>query len=140
MRVFVLEDDPVRIELFRKAGMEHDLTVVTTLSRPDGAFAQWNPPYDLVYLDHDLGGQIMVDWGKEETGAAFTRWLPPAGDHQPVITIHSHNPVGTQRMFWDLRDRGYTRVLIFPFGPTILETLQRSTDLPSWRVDRHRRL
>ena len=127
-RVFVLEDDPVRIKLFRNAGIGHDLTVVTTLSRPDGAFAQWNPPYDLVYLDHDLGGQVMVDSDEEETGAAFTRWLPPAGDHQPVITIHSFNPVGTQRMFRDLRDRGYTRVIMFPFGPTILDTLRSSVE------------
>ena len=126
-RVFVLEDDPVRIELFRNASIEHDLTVATTLSRPDGAFAQWNPPYDLVYLDHDLGGQQMVDSDEEETGAAFTRWLPFAGEHQPLIMIHSFNPVGAQRMAQTLRDKEYTRVGVWPFGSSLLKTLRHTS-------------
>ena len=40
MRVFVLEDDPMRIAQFREAGIGHDLTIVTGLCGPDGAFAQ----------------------------------------------------------------------------------------------------
>ena len=124
MRVFVLEDDPMRIAQFREAGIGHDLTIVTGLCGPDGAFARWSPPYDLVYLDHDLGGQQMVDSDEEETGAAFTRWLPTAGVHQPLIMIHSFNPVGAQRMAQTLRDKEYTRVSVWPFGSSLLKTLQ----------------
>ena len=124
MRVFVLEDDPMRIAQFREAGIGHDLTIVTGLCGPDGAFAQWHPPYDLVYLDHDLGGQQMVDSNEEETGAAFTRWLPFAGEHQPLIMIHSFNSVGAQRMAQTLRDKEYTRVGVWPFGSSLLKTLQ----------------
>ena len=127
-RVFVLEDDPVRIRQFREASIRHDLTIVTGLCGPDGAFAQWHPPYDLVYLDHDLGGRQMVDSDEEETGAAFTRWLPPAGEHQPLIMIHSFNPVGAQRMAQTMNDKGYTRVGVWPFGSSLLKTLQPSVE------------
>lgn len=123
-RVFVLEDDPFRIEQFRKACEgRHDLTLTDHLSGPRGAFTLYQPPYDLVYLDHDLGGRQMVDSDEEETGAAFVRWLPPADEHQPVITIHSYNLPGATTMHRLLRDKGYTRVVLWPFCQTVIDTL-----------------
>lgn len=124
-RVFVLEDDPYRIGVFQDACLgRHDLTLTDRLAGPRGAFTLYQPPYDLIYLDHDLGGRQMVDSREEETGAAFVRWMPPAGDHQPVITIHSYNLPGATNMHRLLRDKGYTKVLLWPFCETVIDTLK----------------
>lgn len=124
-RVFVLEDDPYRIGLFQDACLgRHDLTLTDRLSGPRGAFTLYAPPYDLIYLDHDLGGRQMVDSHEEETGAAFVRWMPLASDHQPVITIHSYNMDGARNMARTLRDKGYTKVISWPFCGTVIDTLK----------------
>jgi hypothetical protein len=129
MRVFVLEDDPFRIKRFRDACLgRHDLTLTDRLSGPRGAFTVYQPPYDLIYLDHDLGGRQMVDSREEETGAAFTRWMPVAGEEQPqpVITIHSYNLPGATNMHRLLRDKGYTKVILWPFCQTVIDVLKEA--------------
>lgn len=124
-RVFVLEDDPYRIGVFQDACLgRHDLTLTDRLSGPRGAFAVYQPPYDLIYLDHDLGGRQLVDSREEETGAAFARWMPPAGDHQPVITIHSYNFDGARNMVRTLREKGYTKVIPWMFCQAVIDTLK----------------
>lgn len=126
-RIFVLEDDPIRIESYRNAcRARHDLTLTDHLTGPDGACALYQPPYDIICLDHDLGGRQMIDSHEEETGAAFVRWMPDAGDDQPTIVIHSFNPVGAGNMARTLRDKGYERVLIWPFCTGLLDLLKGS--------------
>jgi hypothetical protein len=126
-RVFVLEDDLYRIQLFQDACIgRHHITLTTQLSGPHGAYARYQPPYDLIYLDHDLGGLSMVDSHREETGAAFTRWMPPAGDHQPVITIHSYNFAGARTMAQTLREKGYTKVIPWMFCQAVIDTLKEA--------------
>ena len=51
-----------------------------------------------------------------------------SGEHQPLIMIHSFNPVGAQRMAQTMNDKGYTRVGVWPFGSSLLKTLQPSVE------------
>lgn len=124
-RVFVLEDDPIRIDSFQKACVQHELTLTDHLTGPNGACALYQPPYDIICLDHDLGGRQMVDSDEEETGAAFVRWMPVASeDYQPSIIIHSFNTVGQVNMARILRAKGYDRVLTWPFSTGLLDVLR----------------
>jgi hypothetical protein len=58
-----------------------------------------NETWDLLLLDHDLGGEQMVDHSNKNTGSEVARWLNenPAKKPQAII-LHSFNPVGRLNM------------------------------------------
>lgn len=131
MRIFVLEDDPLRQNAFMRTLMGHEMTICDSVLKAKQA---WNPPYDVVCLDHDLGGQQMVDSSEGNTGTEFAGFLraecedavpfkfpgnaPAAG----VVYIHSYNPAGAARMeqiLWDC-----CKVVRIPFGLTLMKYLE----------------
>lgn len=103
MRVFILEDDPMRIHLFQES--LYGLSTVMTVTNVEDAKKEWNPPYDMVCLDHDLGGEQMVDSAHENTGMGFVRWLTEESSRLKGvegIIIHSYNPGGAENMLQKL--------------------------------------
>jgi hypothetical protein len=121
MRIFVLEDDRQRNLLFREVAIGLDATFAESYSDAVQKFA---PPYDVIFLDHDLGDRVHVDSNDQNTGAAFTRWMPPCPiDAAPVVIVHSYNPSGAENMRKTLEDKGYTTHYI-PFGTTILNMIK----------------
>lgn len=120
MRIFILEDDDYRNSQFRETLFHTDATFTTSY---DEAVKAYNGPYDVVCLDHDLGGQQMVSSQEQNTGYQFTKWMPPAGSIPPVVFIHSYNPNGAENMFQELTSKGYQPIKM-PFGPTILSVLK----------------
>lgn len=119
MRIFILEDDFNRINMFIDAMSTHDVTIRTSV---EGAIHAYAPPYDLVLLDHDLGGEQMVD-PSSVTGLGFAKWL--AENAEPIETyIHSYNPVGADAMMSVLQDAGWD-AMRYPFGPGLLDALRR---------------
>ena len=134
MKLFILEDDPQRIRLFREVMFSrsttpfHDATFAEKLEGDGGAFELFEPPYDLICLDHDLGGRQMVDSDEEETGAAFVRWMtqafsPEELSRETEIIIHSYNYEGAREMARLLREAGFKRTLVQPFGSAILSRI-----------------
>lgn len=121
MRVFVLEDDPLRIQWFRERFIGHDLTLAESVSE---ALEKFTGGYTLACLDHDLGGQQMVDSEEENTGAEFVRLKGKEfGDHRGVVIVHSYNPVGAAQMVSMLEEVG-ADVVYAPFrGPTFTREL-----------------
>ena len=121
MRVFILEDDPYRIKVFTELLTRCEVTVSTSV--PD-AIAAFEPPYDILCLDHDLDGRVYVDSAEENTGAGFVRWLiqNEIGLNGNPILVHSYNPAGAARMVADLLDAGKTARWV-PFGPTLFKIL-----------------
>lgn len=122
MKIFILEDDLIRIGLFREAlNGQHDLTVCKSIGGPDGAKAKWNPPYDVTMLDHDLGNHQMMDSDAEETGYQFVKFMgqAPSPYDATVVIVHSWNPEGARRMVDLLIDNDWN-VERIPFGSTIL--------------------
>jgi hypothetical protein len=54
--------------------------------------------WDWLFLDHDLGGQIMVTPG-DNTGYKVACWLEAhKGRQPPHMVIHSFNPIGAKAM------------------------------------------
>lgn len=122
IRIFVLEDDFQRIVRFKPAMIGLDYTVAMDI---DEAIAKFDPPYDYIFLDHDLGGKVFVKSSDRNTGAEFVRQkgtlFAPA-----TVVLHSMNPNGRQAMKDILtRDNGYTfPVIESPFGPQIVQFLE----------------
>jgi len=121
-RVFILEDDPLRIARFCTAGIGLYITVATSAEQ---AKMRWLPPYDIVLLDHDLGGRVMVNGEDPNTGSEFCRWLPVfPKSHVPTrIVIHSYNSTGAENMKALLIDRGVSADL-HPIDPRLLQWLR----------------
>ena len=128
MRVFILEDDPNRIMVLREAAFTHDVVFTESCLGPNGAIEVYaresaKAPFDLLLLDHDLGGRMFVDSNEEDTGAAFVRRLPDAPENPPDVVIHSYNADGAQNMLATLREKQYRRSIYIPFGNSTLRLL-----------------
>lgn len=92
MKVFILEDDPERIRWFREYFFNDEVTFIESCKQAD----QFKPPYDLILLDHDLGGRQLED--HEDSGTTFATLIKDKLEDCPFIIIHSYNAVGAGRM------------------------------------------
>lgn len=72
------------------------------------ALRKWAPPYDIVLLDHDLGGEQMVASG-QNTGYGFVTAASGFESCHRVI-VHSWNPDGAANMLRALRAQGVSAV------------------------------
>lgn len=126
MKIFILEDDISRIKVFEQNLKDHDVTICMDLTT---AWQSFDPPYDIVCLDHDLGGMQMVDSFVEETGYTFAVALGKAKEIADIgrIFIHSYNPVGAMNMERALYPIYGVKVQRIPFGPHLMEVLLAST-------------
>jgi len=53
--------------------------------------------YDAIFLDHDLGGKVMVKSGIG-TGYEVAEWIAENLEEVPQVILHSMNPVGVENM------------------------------------------
>ena len=96
-RVLILEDDANRVFTFKKNLVGLSVYVEETAT---GAIHKLNTEsWDLLLLDHDLGGEQMVSSDNKNTGSEVARWLSENPDKKPpVIILHSFNPIGRNNM------------------------------------------
>jgi hypothetical protein len=118
IRVFVLEDDPIRIKVFKENFEKFAKFTFSTNIYDAMKDFDLNNKYDLILLDHDLGGETFVDSEFYNTGAQFCRYLIKKKIELPQIIIHSHNPVGAEIMEEYLIEKGYNASRV-PFGELI---------------------
>jgi hypothetical protein len=112
-RILFLDDDPERAALFLA---EHPETV--WVQTAEQCLALLEQPWDEVYLDHDLGGEILVDLGRDDCGMAVVRWLclaPRAHLKGTRFVVHSHNRGAAWLMVMQLQAEGF-QVQARPFG------------------------
>lgn len=100
MRVLILEDDGERVDQFcgRFNNLEASLTFVKTAEACIETLK--NGSYDLICLDHDLGGDVFVDSDEKNTGSEVARYIE-ANPHLvegSEVVIHSWNPAGAEYM------------------------------------------
>lgn len=87
--IFILEDDPARIMWFLERFHGYEVTLAESCTQLD----LFTGPYDLVCLDHDLGGRQLED--HEDDGAAFAAGIKDKiGD--AYVVIHSFNSDGAR--------------------------------------------
>lgn len=106
MKILILEDNLDRIEKFKQLFINQKLYIFDNAIE---AFQScFNTEYNVLFLDHDLGGKIWVDSNEENTGYEFVKLLVESGlQHKALIYIHSMNPVGSNNMLNYLKQFGY---------------------------------
>lgn len=116
MRVFILEDDQTRMQTLRARLLNHEVTHIASC-RDHAKFA---PPYDLILLDHDLGGRQYTK--HEDCGTTFCQLIKGRiNRHLPqTVVIHSYNHVGAKRMQQELGFGIYA-----PFGGIEFDAILR---------------
>ena len=108
MKVLFLDDRGERLDIAAARYKEHGPFLVRTSEETIKLLKEGS--WDLVCLDHDLGGESFVDSDREDCGMEVVRWIE---SHLPVIgkiIIHSSNPEASYQMFWRLRAAGYSVV------------------------------
>lgn len=106
MRVLILEDNINRIEIFKKILKSEELIICLGVETAKQEVLKGN--IDVLFLDHDLGGKIWVDWKEPDTGYSFVKWLVENKYcEKAIFYIHSMNPVGANVMVNLLHDYGY---------------------------------
>jgi CheY-like chemotaxis protein len=101
-RILVLEDSLERHRQFKERFIENGSITYTIVENAEDCKALLlENEYDVIMLDHDLGGEIFVDSNQKNTGAEVSRWIAEnkssiKGD--PVFIIHSLNPNGSKIM------------------------------------------
>ena len=69
LKILILEDDVSRIGIFKEKLKGHDLYFFDEAADAIGAFKlMTDKPWDIVFLDHDLGGQVFVPSSHPNTG------------------------------------------------------------------------
>lgn len=96
MKIFILEDNPERIKIFKKIfSVGNQLFIYTSIDEVKTNYFL-NGPYELYYFDHDLGGKFYVDSNDENTGFQVAKWIinkDPEIMNKKII-IHSLNYYG----------------------------------------------
>ncbi|MDD5589092.1 MAG: response regulator [Candidatus Nanoarchaeia archaeon] len=103
MKIFILEDNTIRIETFKKLATKtwdaSNLKIFIATDVEEGKIIlKNNQPFDLAFLDHDLGGEIYVPSENENTGYQLAKFIEKENIKIDTIVIHSHNPSGAKNM------------------------------------------
>jgi len=101
LKVFILEDDPKRLISLRKMLEGHDLHYAKSCND----VTRFEPPYDLILLDHDLGGRQMEQ--HEDCGLTFIKLIKDKINPEATIVYHSYNYWGAKQMYEEMNCRGY---------------------------------
>lgn len=97
MRIFILEDSKYRIAKFKRELIGHDVDYAETVEQ--GTNFVFSHKYDLIFLDHDLGGKEMVDSFNGSTGYKLAEFIASfTVNKETPCVIHSCNPDGSNNM------------------------------------------
>ena len=97
MRIFILEDNLKRMIKFRRELIGHEIDHAETVE--DGTSFVVANKYDLLFLDHDLGGEEMVDSTKENTGYQLAEFIASFTQNKTTpCVVHSCNPAGSDNI------------------------------------------
>lgn len=125
MRILILEDDLAwRMPIFRRELIGHEVTHHDNAANLILALEEANNSgndFDLVFLDHDLGGKPPDYYGQftdpagTNTGSEVVRWIVANQIKKWPVIIHSINSVEGPNMRTNLQNAGFEAHYI-PFG------------------------
>jgi ActR/RegA family two-component response regulator len=105
-RIFFLDDDRIR----HKRAMPFLLHEAAYTAKQAISMLQ-KKEYDVICLDHDLGGDVMVNSDREDCGMEVVRWMVEAKPPAKVVVLHSLNHVAAANMCAKLKQAGYFAVI-----------------------------
>jgi DNA-binding NarL/FixJ family response regulator len=106
MNILILEDDVYRQEKFKELFKNQEVHI---FNRVIDAFKKCQEQtFDILCLDHDLGGKIWQNSNEPDTGYTFVRLLIENNlQKNALIYVHSMNPIGANKMVNYLYDNNY---------------------------------
>lgn len=117
MKIFVLDDSPLRLNIFKRRFQPHGHTVFTAMTAKEAIdIIEGEEDFDIIFLDHDLGGRPPEYYGQDcdpehkNTGSEVARWLSKNGIPCQVV-VHSRNPIGAQ----SIKDIVGVTAIVMPF-------------------------
>ena len=107
MQVLILDDDEARHEGFKHAYWHLKLRHV--YSHPEAVGALEQGPWDVAFLDHDLGLErqgTKDTTGREHTGFDTAKFIVemPVDKRPKIVVVHSWNPIGALQMYQLLKE------------------------------------
>lgn len=120
MKVFILDDEEIRLSTFFKAlmGGGHSITITRTVAEALKRFGKDDETYDLILLNHDLGGS-------NQTGYDFIVLMPQCtkGGPWPLAVVHAFDADPARRMVKLLHDKNYAATW-HPFGRSLIDQIE----------------
>ncbi len=96
IKTFVLEDDGKRANDFLAILPNHSVTICNNAQMAIDILNTIK--FDIIFLDHDLGGKTFVDPENPNTGTFVTRKLPETINITTPVIVHSWNAVAATAM------------------------------------------
>lgn len=119
MKILFLDDSEERIETAVRHFRDEEVCITRTASGAIDLLGQ-EIDFDLVMLDHDLGGEAFVSSGREDCGMEVVRWIVKNKPKIERIVVHSWNSPAAEGMVGTLRMAGY-HVAYKPFStPSVM--------------------
>lgn len=99
MKIFILEDSSVRIQKFidnlNKQGV---IFFIAKSAEEAYEILSEHKEFDLIFLDHDLGGKVFVDSNESNTGYQVAKFITKHNIKSKRIIAHSLNNVGAENI------------------------------------------
>ena len=96
MKVLFLDDNLLRLKLAKQHFIGYELFLTETVEETI-KLLETESPFDLVSLDHDLGGKTFVPSDKK-SGYEVAKFIYLMPDKPKKVIVHSFNPVGAENM------------------------------------------
>lgn len=126
MKILVLEDDQNRIKRFSQELIGNSLDICERAEEAIKLLKEKD--YDVVFLDHDLGGQIYVDPLESNTGYEVIRFLARnITNTKANFIVHSMNSVGDS-MVKSLKAKNYKAVRAVFNSPEFMSVIKQICD------------
>jgi len=108
MKIFIVEDDENRITKFKDkfAHIEEAQLYITRTASEAKKVLDENKDvmWDLMLLDHDLGGRVYVESADQNTGYQVAKHIKEKGIKYYNAITHSLNPVGADNIMGQLEN------------------------------------
>lgn len=110
VKILFLDDRSKRIHSALDKFKVYDLTIVTNVTECLRFLS--NEEWDIVYLDHDLGGHEFMDTNSHECGMEILRYIDrtgwPVDKKKPRFVIHSSNSFAAMAMEEYLKEMDFS--------------------------------
>ena len=126
-RIYILEDDPNRMKRFKPECIGHSMVHDDTADEFIQKLEAETEHIDVMFLDHDLGGEQFVSSADANTGMEVVRWLVNNKKNIGRIIVHTLNPPAGEEMVYRLKHAGYETLqapfLYLNFSGNLIENI-----------------
>ena len=127
IKIFILEDNDERVAAFDRLlpQLYQGCQITHSKFADESKKILKDKDFDLIFLDHDLGGRVYVNSSEPDTGYQVAKFIAENGIKYQQLIIHSMNPAGAQNMLNVLGE--WSNSVHIPF-PTLLTYLENPRD------------